>query len=57
MSVARASGMPCGSVFGRFCVARFVRLEPVCGKISRNPYESMEIGVGMGVCLSAKSFV
>ena len=49
--------MPCGSVFGRFCVARFVRLEQVCGKISRNPYESMEIGVGMGVCLSAKSFV
>ena len=37
MSVSRASGTPCGSVFGRFCVARFVRLEQLCGKISRNP--------------------
>ena len=42
---------------GRFCVARFVRLEQLCGKTSRNPYECMEIGVGMGVCLSAKSSV
>ena len=40
-----------------FCVARFVRLEQLCGKISRNPYESMQVGVGMGVCLSARSFM
>ena len=33
-SVSRASGTPCGSVFGRFCVSRFVKLEQLWVKIS-----------------------
>ena len=41
MSVSRASGTPCGSVFGRFCVSRFVKLEQLCGKISWKLWKTM----------------
>ena len=41
MSVSRASGTPCGSVFVRFCFARSVKLEQLCGKISWKLWKTM----------------
>ena len=48
--------MPRGLVFSRFCVQLYGNPWKST-EIHGNPWKSMEVGIGMGVFLSATSFV